>query len=46
MAEATVRRMEWSAQLGLKAKFGGQTPVGYREVLDALACMTAASTPK
>ena len=37
MAEATARRMEWSAQLGLKAKFGGETPRGYREVLDAVA---------
>jgi 3-hydroxyisobutyrate dehydrogenase-like beta-hydroxyacid dehydrogenase len=37
MAEATARRMDWSARLGLKARFGGETPGGYREVLDALA---------
>jgi 3-hydroxyisobutyrate dehydrogenase-like beta-hydroxyacid dehydrogenase len=37
MAEATARRMDWSAQLGLKARFGGETPRGYREVLEALA---------
>jgi 3-hydroxyisobutyrate dehydrogenase-like beta-hydroxyacid dehydrogenase len=37
MAEATARRMDWSARVGLKAKFAGETPRGYREVLKALA---------
>ena len=41
MAEATARRMDWSVQVGLKARFAGQTPAGYREVLDALAGITA-----
>src|SRR5215469_4206057 len=42
MAEATARRMDWSAQLGLKARFGGQAPAGYREVLEVIARMAAA----
>jgi 3-hydroxyisobutyrate dehydrogenase-like beta-hydroxyacid dehydrogenase len=42
MAEATARRMDWSAQLGLKARFNGEAPRGYREVLDALAGIKAA----
>lgn len=37
MAEATARRMDWSAKLGLKARFNGEAPRSYREVLDALA---------
>ncbi|MBZ5618712.1 MAG: DUF1932 domain-containing protein [Acidobacteriia bacterium] len=41
MAEATARRMDWSAQIGLKARFGGETPRGYREVLDALGGIAA-----
>src|SRR5258708_6646265 len=36
MAEATARRMDWSAQLGLKARFGGQAPRSYRDVLEAV----------
>ena len=36
MAEATARRMEWSASLGLKARFGGEAPRSYREVVDAV----------
>ena len=36
MAEATVRRMDWAASLGLKEKFGGEFPKTYREVLDAI----------
>ena len=36
MAEATARRMDWSAQLGLKARFGGEAPGSYREVLEAI----------
>jgi 3-hydroxyisobutyrate dehydrogenase-like beta-hydroxyacid dehydrogenase len=43
MAEAIVRRMDWSAQLGLKQRFGGEAPKGYREVLDAIAKMSAAA---
>jgi 3-hydroxyisobutyrate dehydrogenase-like beta-hydroxyacid dehydrogenase len=42
MAEATARRMDWSARIGLKAQFAGETPRGYREVLEALAEITAA----
>jgi 3-hydroxyisobutyrate dehydrogenase-like beta-hydroxyacid dehydrogenase len=37
MAEATVRRMDWAADLGLKARFGGEFPKNYKEVLDAIA---------
>jgi 3-hydroxyisobutyrate dehydrogenase-like beta-hydroxyacid dehydrogenase len=36
MAEATARRMDWSAQLGLKARFGGEAPSSYKEVLEAI----------
>src|SRR5579864_6060529 len=42
MAEAIVRRMDWSAQLGLKQRFGGEAPKSYREVLDAIAQMSVA----
>src|SRR5262249_27145636 len=35
MAEATARRMDWSARLGLKARFGGEAPRSYREVVEA-----------
>ncbi len=31
MAEATVRRMDWSAQLNLKEAFGDKAPADYRE---------------
>jgi 3-hydroxyisobutyrate dehydrogenase-like beta-hydroxyacid dehydrogenase len=37
MAEATVRRMDWAADLGLKARFGGEFPKSYKEVLEAIA---------
>ena len=37
MAEATARRMEWSAQLGLKERFGGEAPRSYRQVLEVVA---------
>jgi 3-hydroxyisobutyrate dehydrogenase-like beta-hydroxyacid dehydrogenase len=37
MAEATVRRMDWAAGLGLKAKFGGEFPKTYNEVLEAIS---------
>jgi hypothetical protein len=36
MAEATARRMDWSAQHGLKARFGGQPPTSYRDLVDAV----------
>ena len=35
MAEATVRRMDWSAHLGLKKLFGGEAPATYGEFADA-----------
>lgn len=37
MAEATVRRMEWSAQLGLKKLFGGEAPATHREFAEKVA---------
>lgn len=37
MAEATARRMDWSALLGLKKLFGGEAPASYREFADAVA---------
>jgi 3-hydroxyisobutyrate dehydrogenase-like beta-hydroxyacid dehydrogenase len=37
MAEATVRRMDWSAQRGLKKLFGGEAPATHREFADAVA---------
>ena len=43
MAEAIARRMDWSAQLGLKERFYGETPRNFREVLDALSKMSAAA---
>jgi len=43
MAEATVRRMDWAADLDLKARFGGEFPKTYREVLNAIADTEAAA---
>ena len=37
MAEATVRRMDWAADLGLKERFGGEFPKTYQDVLDAIS---------
>jgi 3-hydroxyisobutyrate dehydrogenase-like beta-hydroxyacid dehydrogenase len=37
MAEAIVRRMDWSVEAGLKQLFGGEAPKNYREVADAAA---------
>jgi len=37
MAEATARRMDWSAQIGLKKHFGGEPPRHYTEFLAAVA---------
>lgn len=39
MAEATARRMDWSAQLGLKKRFGGEAPASHREFAGAIAEM-------
>jgi 3-hydroxyisobutyrate dehydrogenase-like beta-hydroxyacid dehydrogenase len=39
MAEATVRRMDWAARLDLKARFGGEFPKTYKEVLDAIGAL-------
>jgi 3-hydroxyisobutyrate dehydrogenase-like beta-hydroxyacid dehydrogenase len=36
MAEATARRQQWAAELGLKSHFGAEGPASYREVLDVL----------
>jgi 3-hydroxyisobutyrate dehydrogenase-like beta-hydroxyacid dehydrogenase len=36
MAEATARRQDWSAQLGLASHFGPEGPATYREVLEIL----------
>jgi hypothetical protein len=40
MAEAIVRRMDWSAGLGLKQIFHGEAPKSYREVVEAIAPKT------
>lgn len=37
MAEAAARRQQWSADLGLRERFGPDGPATYREVLDILA---------
>jgi len=37
MAAATARRMDWVADLGLRDKFGGESPTTYQEVLAAIA---------
>jgi 3-hydroxyisobutyrate dehydrogenase len=37
MAEAIVRRMDWSVEAGLKQFFGGEAPKSYRDVVDAAA---------
>jgi 3-hydroxyisobutyrate dehydrogenase-like beta-hydroxyacid dehydrogenase len=39
MTEATVRRLKWSASLGLKEFFQDRTPEGYREVIQAWEAM-------
>lgn len=40
MAEAIVRRMDWSVEAGLKQMFGGEAPKSYREVVDAASKKT------
>ena len=37
MAEATVRRMDWSVELGLKDFFGGEAPASHQEFAGAVA---------
>lgn len=37
MAEAIVRRMDWSVEAGLKQMFHGEAPNNYREVVEAAA---------
>jgi 3-hydroxyisobutyrate dehydrogenase-like beta-hydroxyacid dehydrogenase len=37
MAEATVRRMDWSAEMGLKERFGGKDPKSYQEFAEVVA---------
>jgi 3-hydroxyisobutyrate dehydrogenase-like beta-hydroxyacid dehydrogenase len=37
MAEATVRRQDWSARLNLRSRFGPDGPATYRELLEVLA---------
>jgi 3-hydroxyisobutyrate dehydrogenase-like beta-hydroxyacid dehydrogenase len=37
MAEAIVRRMDWSVEAGLKRLFHGEAPKSYRDVVDAVA---------
>jgi 3-hydroxyisobutyrate dehydrogenase len=39
MAEATVRRQQWAADLRLRERFGSEGPRTYREVLEVLACV-------
>jgi 3-hydroxyisobutyrate dehydrogenase-like beta-hydroxyacid dehydrogenase len=41
MAEATVRRMDWAADLDWKSRFGGEFPKTYQEVLDAITALSA-----
>jgi hypothetical protein len=46
MTEATVRRLKWSASLGLKEFFQGRTPEGYREVIEAWEAMGLFPKPR
>jgi 3-hydroxyisobutyrate dehydrogenase-like beta-hydroxyacid dehydrogenase len=39
MAQATVRRMDWAADLDLRGHFGGEFPKSYQEVLTAIAAL-------
>jgi 3-hydroxyisobutyrate dehydrogenase-like beta-hydroxyacid dehydrogenase len=36
MSLATKKKLEWSASLGLKEYFGGQTPASYKDVMKAI----------
>ena len=44
MAAATARRMEWSAQIGLKRHFAGEPPRSYQEFLEAVAAIESATS--
>ena len=44
MAEATARRQDWSAKIGLRSRFGPTGPQTYREVLDAMTDATGTWT--
>jgi 3-hydroxyisobutyrate dehydrogenase-like beta-hydroxyacid dehydrogenase len=44
MAEATARRMDWSACLNLKEAFGGKAPADYREFARKVAEISATPT--
>jgi len=46
MTEATVRRLKWSASLGLKEFFEGRTPEGYKEVIQAWEVMGLFPRPR
>ena len=46
MAEATARRMDWAAKLGLKQHFGGEPPANYRDFLEAVAQLENASAAR
>jgi 3-hydroxyisobutyrate dehydrogenase-like beta-hydroxyacid dehydrogenase len=46
MAKATARRMDWSARLGLKQRFGGEPPRSYREFLEVAAGLETALRPR
>jgi 3-hydroxyisobutyrate dehydrogenase-like beta-hydroxyacid dehydrogenase len=39
MASATARRQQWSADVGLRRRFGAEGPRGYREVVEAVAAV-------
>jgi 3-hydroxyisobutyrate dehydrogenase-like beta-hydroxyacid dehydrogenase len=44
MAEATARRQDWSAQLGLKSHFRSDGPRSYREVVELVSRLTQTSS--
>jgi 3-hydroxyisobutyrate dehydrogenase-like beta-hydroxyacid dehydrogenase len=44
MAEATGRRMDWAARLGLRERFGSEGPQCYQEVVDAIASTNVSKT--
>ena len=39
MAEATVRRMDWSAEMNLKSRFGGKDPTSYQEFAEVVGAL-------
>jgi hypothetical protein len=41
MSEATARRQDWSASLGLASRFGPEGPRTYQEVLEVLESLQA-----